>query len=57
MNYIAISRTYKKELDDKFEDEIKMDKNYQNLREKVTENESKNIKIDFSLNEKRFNDV
>ena len=29
-----------------------MDKDYQNLREKVTKNESENIKIDFSLNEK-----
>ena len=29
-----------------------MDKEYQNVREKITENESENIKIDFSLNEK-----
>ena len=47
MNYIAIVRSYKKELDDKFEDGIKMDKNYQNLREKVTENEYENIKTDY----------
>ena len=29
-----------------------MDKDYQNLREKVIENEYENIKIDFNLNEK-----
>ena len=34
-------------MDDKFEDGVKMDRDYQNLREK-----SKNIKADFSLNEK-----
>ena len=29
-----------------------MDKEYQNLREKVADNENENVKIDFSLNEK-----
>ena len=52
MNYIYDVSTYKTELDIKFEDGVKMDKDYQNLREKVTENKYKNIKIDFSLNEK-----
>ena len=36
MNYIS--------LNDKFEDGVKMEKDYQNLREKVIENESENIK-------------
>ena len=39
-------------MDDKFEDRVKMDKNYQNLREKVTENEFENIKTNFSFNKK-----
>ena len=43
MNLIVIVRSYKTELDDKFEDEVKMDKNYQNFREKVIKNKSKNI--------------
>ena len=29
-----------------------MDKEYQNIREKVTENQSEYVKLDFSLNEK-----
>ena len=57
LNFIADVRNYKKELDDKFKDGVKMDKDYQNLTEKVTENESKNIKTNFSLTEKRFNAV
>ena len=57
LNFIAIVRSYKKELDYKFEDGVKMDKDYINSREKITKNESENIKIDFSLNEKRFNVV
>ena len=52
MNFIALVSSYKTELDNKFEYRVKMDKNYQNLKEKVIENESKNIKIDFILNEK-----
>ena len=34
------------------EEGIKKDKEYQNLREKVTNNEYENVKIDYSLNEK-----
>ena len=34
-------------MNDKFEDKIKMDKDYKKLREKVTENESENIKTNF----------
>ena len=52
MNFIVGVSSYKTELGDNFEDKVKMDKDYQNLREKVPENESENIKIDFSLNEK-----
>ena len=52
MNLIAIVSSYKIELDDKFEDTVNMDKNYQNLREKDTDNEHENIKMDFILNEK-----
>ena len=39
-------------MDNKFEDRVKMDKNYQNFKEKVIENECENIETDFSLNEK-----
>ena len=52
INFIATVSSYKTELDDKFEDIVKMDKDDQNLREKVTKNEYENIKTDFSLNEK-----
>ena len=52
LNFIANVSSYKKELDDKFEDGVKMDKDYQNLREKVTENEYENIKTDLCLSEK-----
>ena len=34
LNFIAVISSYKIELDDKFEDGVKMDKYYQNLREK-----------------------
>ena len=34
------------ELDDKLEKGIKMDKEYQNLREKVNKNEFENVKMD-----------
>ena len=41
MNFIVVVRIYKTELDYKFEGGVRMDKNYQNLRQKVTENELK----------------
>ena len=53
-DFIAAISCYKEELDDKLEEGIKMDKKYQNLREKVTNNEYENVKIDYSLNEKGF---
>ena len=52
MNFIAAISSYKIELDDKLEEWIKMDKEYQNLKEKVSDNESENLKTDYSLNEK-----
>ena len=36
LNFMATISSYKIELDDKLENEVKMDKEYQNLREKVT---------------------
>ena len=52
MNFIAAISNYKTKLDDKLEEGIKMDKEYQNLREKVSQNEFENVKTDYSLNEK-----
>ena len=52
MNFIFAISNYKTELDDKLEEGIKMDKEYQNLREKVADNESERVKTDFNLNEK-----
>ena len=43
-NFIVAINTYKTKLDDKLEEGIKMDKEYKNLRGKVTNNESKNVK-------------
>ena len=51
-NFITAISSYKTELDDKLEEGIKMDKEYENLREKVTNNKYENVKIDYSLNEK-----
>ena len=42
MNFIAVVSSYKRELDDKFKDGVKMDKDYQNLREKL---QKMNLKI------------
>ena len=39
-------------LDEKFEEGAKMDKEYQNIREKVSYNEFQNVKTNYSLNEK-----
>ena len=38
LNFIATISNYKTKLNDKLEEGIKMDKEYQNLREKVIEN-------------------
>ena len=37
MNFIASISSYKTELDDKLEEGIKIDKKYQNIKEKVKE--------------------
>ena len=52
LNFIVTISSYKTKLDDKLEEGIKMDNEYQNLREKVTDNESENVKTNYSLNEK-----
>ena len=52
MNFITSISIYKIELDDKLEEGIKMDKEYQNRREKIIDNESGNVKTNCSLNEK-----
>ena len=52
LNCLSSVSSYKTKLYDKFEYGVKMDKDYQKLREKVTGNEFKNLKTDFSLNEK-----
>ena len=49
--------SYETELDEKLEEGIRLDTKYQNLREKVTQNESENVKTYYSLNEKRLNVV
>ena len=44
MNFIDSINNYKTKLDDKLEEGIKMDKEYQNLREKAVDNEFENVK-------------
>ena len=41
-------------MEDKIETIEKIDKIFQNLREKTTENKARNLKTEFSLNKKRF---
>ena len=50
--FIAAISNYETELDHKWEEGIKLDTEYQNLREKVAHNEFENVKADYSLNEK-----
>ena len=52
MNFIVSISSYKTELDDKLEEGIKMDKEYQNLTKIVADNESEIVKANFNLNEK-----
>ena len=47
LNFIAAISSYKPELDDKLEDGVKLDKEYQNVREKVTKKESEKCKNRF----------
>ena len=51
-NFIASISSYKTKLEDKLEEGIKLDIEYQNLREKVTQNVYEYINTDYSLNEK-----
>ena len=48
-SFIVAISSYKTKLDDKLEERIKLDKEYQNLREKVTQNVSENIKIQITV--------
>ena len=50
-NFVVSIRSYKTELDNKLEKGIKLDKECQSLKEKVTQNVSENINTDYSLNE------
>ena len=52
MSFVAAISSYKTDLEDKLEEGIKRDPEYQNLKEKVTHNISKNIIKDYSFNEK-----
>ena len=47
---VAIS-SYKTDLEDKMEEGIRRDPEYQNLKEKITQNTSENIITDYSFNE------
>ena len=51
-SFIATISSYKTKLDDKLEEGINLDIEYQNLKEKITRIESKNLKANYSLNEK-----
>ena len=51
-SFIATISSYKTELDDKLEEGLKIDQEYHNLRERVTNNEFENLKTYYSLNEK-----
>ena len=51
-SFVAAISSYKTELEDKLEEGIKLDTEYQSLRKKVTHNVSENVNTDYSLNEK-----
>ena len=51
-NFIASISSYKIELDDKLEEGLKLDQEYHNLREKVTNNEFENVKTNYILNKR-----
>ena len=48
---VAASSSYKIDLEDKLEEGIKRDPDYQNLKEKITQNTSKSVITDYSFNE------
>ena len=51
-NFIASISNYKTDLEDKLKEGIKRDPKYHILKEKITQNTSKNIITDYSFNEK-----
>ena len=51
-SFVAAISSYKTDLEDKLEEGIKLDLEYQSLKEKVTPNVSENIIIDYSFNKK-----
>ena len=52
ISFVATITSYKTDLEDKLEERIKQDPDYQNLKEKITQNTSENIITDYSFNEK-----
>ena len=51
-SFVAAISNNKTELEDKLKEGIKLDPEYQSLKEKVTQNLSENINTDYSFNEK-----
>ena len=51
-SFVASIGSYKIDLEDKLEEGIKRDPDYQNLKEKITQNTSKNTITNYSFNEK-----
>jgi len=52
LNSIATVSSYKTKLEDKIDDGAKMDKDYEDIKNKIRKNESENLKTDYDLNEK-----
>ena len=50
-SFVAAIISYKTDLEDKLEEGMKWDIEYQNLKEKIIQNTSKNVITDFSFNE------
>ena len=50
-SFVATISSYKTDLEDKLEEAIKRDPEYQNLKEKITQNTFQNVITDYSLNE------
>ena len=51
-SFVASINSYKTDLEDKLEEGIKRDPEYQNLKETLTQNTSKNIITEYKFNEK-----
>ena len=52
LNVLATMSSYKTNLEDKIEENMIFDKTYQNLKDKIAENESDLEKSEYGLNEK-----